>query len=110
MELSRIILKPYITEKTETLKTLSDKQVVSLVVDQKATKNHIKQAFIGMFKVTPEKINIVNHKPSKVRGGTLKPGFKKAKKIAYVILPKGKKIALSKDEIEEAKEQQKAKK
>lgn len=105
MELSRVILKPYITEKTESLKTLSEKQVISLVVDPRANKNHIKQAFIGMFNVKPEKINIVNHKPAKIRTGTLRPGTSKAKKIAYIILPKGTKIALSKEEVEEAKEQ-----
>ncbi len=104
MELSRTILKPYITEKTEGLKLSGEKQVVSFVVDPKANKNHIKQAFIAMFNIKPEKINIVNHKPAKTRTATLHPGITKAKKIAYVILPKGTRVAVSKEEAEEAQE------
>lgn len=104
MELTNIIIKPYLTEKTFTVREASEKKVYAFIVDKRANKNHIKNAFVAIYGVNPEKVNTIKRKSTKVRTGTAKPGFSKVKKIAYVTLPKGVDIAVEADEIEEAKD------
>ncbi len=61
----------------------------------------VETAFIKIYGVKPEKINIVNRKSQVVRTGTLHPGRSHHLKLAYVILPKGVNVAITKDEMEE---------
>lgn len=102
MEITRIIIKPYLTEKSYSIReSLSGKQVITFLVNPKANKHQIQNAFFSIYNVKPEKINVVNKKPKKVRTSTVHPGVTKQKKVAYIILPKGTRIAISKEEIEE---------
>lgn len=106
MDITSVIIKPYITEKTEQLRH-GEKQVVTFLVNPKSNKFTIAQAFNAIYNINPEHINIVIRKPASFKNGTRVPGFTKLKKIAYITLPKGTSIALTKDEQEEAIEQQK---
>lgn len=102
MELSQVIIKPYHTEKSFGLRKFKEKSTLTFLVDRRADKNLVKLAFISIYGTTPEKINIVNRKSQAIKTGTAKPGRSKQLKIAYIILPKGIEIAITKDEIEEA--------
>lgn len=102
MELNNIILKPRHTEKSYSIRKLQDPSCLVFVVDPRATKIQIKMAFKAIYNVTPEKINIINKKPKKLRITNKGVGYSKAMKLAYITLPKGMQIALTKDEIEEA--------
>lgn len=101
MDITRVIIQPLFTEKSEALKH-NEKQVITLIVDPKANKHEIKEAFAILYGVYPEKINTQLRKPARVRTGTLKPGYTKLTKVAYITLPKGKKVAQTSDEHEEA--------
>jgi large subunit ribosomal protein L23 len=94
MEFTRIILYPLHTEKTYTFNALEQKKY-AFVVDVKATKPAIAIAFESIYGIHPDKIATQIRKPAKVRTGTLKPGFSKKTKIAYITLPKGTDIAAS---------------
>ena len=106
MEISQVIIKPYHSEKSYTLRKFSEKSTLTFVVDKRATKKLIELAFIKIYNVKPEKINIVNRKSQEVRTGTLHPGRSKHLKIAYIVLPKGVNVAITKDEMEEASKAQ----
>lgn len=101
MEITRVIIKPYLTEKTHSIRDKSDKQVVTFLVDPKANKHQIENAFMAIYGIKPEKINTINKKPARMRTGTLRPGYSKLKKVAYIVLPKGTKIALTEEEAKE---------
>ncbi len=103
MQLYDIILRPYLTEKTIQVRTAHEKEVIAFVVNPKANKHEIKSAFISIYNVKPEKINVVKHKPVAIKTGTRVPGFSKLTKIAYVTLPVGVKIAVTQEEIDDAK-------
>lgn len=83
---------PYITEKTEMLKSNSKKgQIVVFKVHKNANKTLIKQAIYELYKVKALKVNIINQPYKKTRFRnvmTKKPGFKKA----IVLLEPGKEI------------------
>ncbi|AJQ45599.1 50S ribosomal protein L23 [Ureaplasma diversum] len=96
MEITRIIIRPHVTEKTYQLRE-SEKQVLSFVVDKKANKHQIKEAFIAIFGQKPEKISTVLRKPTVINKNRPNQGFTKAKKIAYVTMPKGVKVGQSED-------------
>lgn len=102
MEISQVIIKPYHSEKSYLLRKFSDKSTLTFIVDRRATKKLIELAFIKIYNVKPEKINIVNRKSQEVRTGTLHPGRSRHLKIAYIILPKGVNVAITKEEMEEA--------
>lgn len=106
MEISQVIIKPYHSEKSYLLKSSTEKSTLTFIVDRKATKKLIELAFIKIYNVKPEKINIVNRKSQQVRTGTLHPGRSKHLKIAYIILPKGVNVAITKDEMEQASKAQ----
>lgn len=93
MDLSRVIIKPYHTEKSYSLRDKNDIETLTFVVDMRANKYQIREAFVAVYGVQPEKINVVKKHPAKTRVATAKPGYTKAKKIAYVVLPKGVKVA-----------------
>lgn len=102
MELNNVIIKPHHTEKSYGLRKFQDPSCLCFIVNRKATKPLIKSAFMEIYNVAPEKINIVVRKPKKLRYTTKGPGYSKEIKFAYITLPKGVQIALTKDEIEEA--------
>ncbi len=84
-----VLLSPRITEKAA---LAADKNNVYVFeVMKTATKKSIATSVKETYKVTPEKVNVVNIKPRAVfiRG---KKGFKNGVKKAYVYLKKGDKI------------------
>lgn len=84
MELTSIILKPRLTEKTQNMKNFKNPRL-SFVVHREANKNQIGVAFKALFGVKPEAINTVNHKPSPARFmNKSRNNFHKAFKVAYV--------------------------
>jgi large subunit ribosomal protein L23 len=97
MEFTRIILYPLHTEKTYTFGALEQKKY-AFVVDVKATKPDIAIAFESIYGIHPIKVSTQIRKAAKVRTGTLKPGYSKKMKIAYVTLPTGTDIAASNKE------------
>ncbi len=102
MELSNVIIKPYHTEKSYFLRKFQENSCLAFLVNRHATKLDVKKAFKLIYDVEPVKINILNRKSQQFRQGTLKPGRTPALRIAYIFLPKGVQIAITKDEIEEA--------
>lgn len=92
MELTRVILHPYTTEKTYSIRNKSEHETLTFIVDKNANKYQIREAFIAIFGL----------KPLKIRTSTARPGYTKAKKIAYVVMPVGVKVAVSKEEVEAA--------
>lgn len=102
MEISQVIIKPYHSEKSYIIRKAFEKSTLTFIVDRRATKKMVETAFIKIYNVKPEKINIVNRKSQVVRTGTLHPGRSHHLKIAYIILPKGVNVAITKDEMEEA--------
>lgn len=99
MQLTNVIIRPYLTEKSYT-KRAEDKKKYAFVVNVKATKWDIAAAFESIFDIAPEAVTTMNRKPTATRTGTAHPGFTKAFKIAYVTLPKGTDISVSKEEFE----------
>ena len=93
MELTQVILSPYVTEKSHSL--VSDKKF-TLKVHTKATKNQIKQALKKFYKVDVIKINIIKiQSRNKVKRLGRKQFISKIKgyKKAIVVLKKGQKIS-----------------
>jgi large subunit ribosomal protein L23 len=82
MEIDKVLIMPYITEKTEMLNNKSKKgQIVVFKVHKKATKTMIKEAIYRLYNVKALKVNIINQPYKKTRFRniiTKKPGFKKA--------------------------------
>lgn len=107
MDLTNIIIKPYHTEKSYGLRKMQDPSCLVFVVNKKASKDLIKLAFKTIYDVMPTKVNIINKKPKKLRYTNSGYGYSKEIKLAYIILPKGVQIALTKDEMEEAANQNK---
>lgn len=102
--IQNIISKPVFTEKSEAFKYANKKKYYFLV-DINANKLQIKQAFISIYMIEPDSINVIRRKPVWTKTGTRHPGFTKAKKIAIITLPKGISLAMTDDEVkEEAKE------
>lgn len=92
-DLSRVLVKPRITEKSA---LLSDKCVYVFAIHPDATKYDVRDAVKELFKVTPRKIAIVNRPPraftSRARNRKgVHPGLKKA----YVYLKEGDRIDLA---------------
>lgn len=84
MELTSIILKPRLTEKTQNMRGLQNPKM-SFVVHRKANKNQIAVAFKALFGIKPESINTINRGPSPARFmNKTKHNFHKAFKIAFV--------------------------
>lgn len=102
MDLTRVILQPYNTEKSYSIRQ-SEKETLTFLVDKTANKHQIKEAFIAIFGQKPEKIHTINRKPVRTRTGTAKPGFTKAKKIAYVVMPLGVKVSITEEEAKASK-------
>lgn len=105
MELMQVIIKPYLTEKTYSVRNGSKKEVIALVVHPKANKYDIKKAFKAIYEVEVESVNTITKKPTLIRTGTRNPGLTKLTKIAYITLPEGVNLAVTNDEIQQAKEE-----
>lgn len=101
MELTKVIIRPYLTEKTYA-KRSADKKQYAFIVDIKADKKAIAMAFASIFNIEAESIKTMIRKPVATRTGTAHPGYTKAFKIAYITLPAGADIALSKADSEAA--------
>lgn len=99
MQLTNVIIRPYLTEKSYT-KRAEDKKKYAFIVNIKATKYDIAMAFEAIFDIVPESVTTMVRKSVATRTGTAHPGYTKAFKIAYVSLPKGKDISVSKEEFE----------
>ncbi|MGL4617337.1 MAG: 50S ribosomal protein L23 [Mycoplasmoidaceae bacterium] len=100
MNLSEVIIKPYNTEKTYLMNSF-DKKKYCFIVNKKATKKLIQEAFQAIYGIKCEKVNIVNKIEKKTKTGTRKPGFKKAKKIAIITLLPGTEIVFDEEEKKE---------
>lgn len=100
MDLVNVIVRPLFSEKSYQLKSEEIKKYV-FEVNKNANKYEIALAFQMIYGIAPEKINIVNRKPTPTRTGTRKPGMTKFKKIAYITLPKGVDIAFEEEETKE---------
>lgn len=89
---STIIIRPRITEKAAALSETGN--VYTFEVSKSATKTTIKRAIKEIYKVTPQRVNIVKLKPKviMVKG---KMGNTKAVIKAYVYLNKGDKIEIA---------------
>ena len=104
MELTNVIIRPYLTEKSYKAKTFEQKKY-AFIVNKKANKTNIALAFESIFNIQPVKVTTMVRKAVLTRTGTLHKGYTKVFKIAYVTLPKGKDIAISQ---KDAKAQNKA--
>ncbi|BAC44801.1 50S ribosomal protein L23 [Malacoplasma penetrans] len=88
MDLLSVIIKPLHSEKSYSLRNEDIKKYV-FEVNRNANKYEISLAFQLIYGIVPNKVNVVNRKPTPTRTGTRNPGMTKAKKIAYITLPHG---------------------
>lgn len=84
-----IIISPMVTEKTH--KQQADYNKYSFKVHKDANKNDVKEALTYIYKVNPEKINIIN---VVFKGRTQRKLVRKAYKKAVVTLSKKEKIEI----------------
>lgn len=87
--LSRVLVAPHITEKTE--RSGANENSVTFWVLPSATKDEIKAAVEHFFKVTVAKVSTVTKRGGEVRFGA-RIGRRKDKKKAYVKLAAGSEI------------------
>ncbi len=92
IDVTRIIVKPRITEKAA---LLSDKNVYTFEIKKGANKHEVRDAIKALYNVTPVRVHIVNKEPrhfmSRSRGrDMMEHGLRKA----YVYLKKGDRIEL----------------
>ncbi len=102
MAKKNILIKPYITEKTELLQEMGQHRKVktkfnryTFIVDKKANKIEIKKAVEDMYQVTVLSVNTVvmpaRAKSRMTRSGAIR-GRVSAYKKAYVTIPDGEEI------------------
>lgn len=97
MDLLSVIVKPLHSEKSYSLRSEDIKKYV-FEVNRNANKYEISMAFQLIYGIVPEKINVVNRKSVPTRTGTRNPGMTKAKKIAYITLPRGMDIQMEEEQ------------
>lgn len=85
---TKTLLAPVVTEKTA---YLSDRNVITFKVAQKANRVAVRQAFRELYKVTPLSVNIINVRGKQVRFGRLS-GRRQDYKKALITLPKGTRV------------------
>lgn len=84
MEITSIIIKPKITEKTQAAKTFFNPKM-AFYVNSKSNKNQISEAFRVLFGVKPSCVNVINVKPSPTRvTSRSRKNYTKSFKIAYI--------------------------
>ena len=87
MEIYDVLIKPILSEKNELMR---EKNIYAFKVDKRANKKQIKEAIYKLYKVNPQKVNILNKKP-KPKGYRAQVGYKSSYKKAYIYLsPKDK--------------------
>lgn len=86
----RVLVKPYVTEKTATL-TASGKYV--FVVRKSATKLEVKEAVRELYGTIPQTVRIINRAGKEVRFGA-RIGTRKDWKKAIVTMPEGKTLPI----------------
>ena len=86
--LTNILIRPHVTEKA-TLQ--AESSVYVFEIHPKATKSHVRKAFIEKYKIAPTKITTVTIPPKQVIVRN-KRGIKSGYKKAYVYLKPGTKI------------------
>ena len=91
MTAERIIIRPYITEKTTYLREKFNKY--TFVVSKDADKISIEKAIKSMFSVVPIKVNIVNVR-GKLKRQRYKYGYTSSFKKCILTLKKGEKISI----------------
>jgi large subunit ribosomal protein L23 len=92
-DLSRVIVRPRITEKAS-MKVAENVYVFDVAA--RATKPQIKAAFVAHYKVTPISVRVVNTKGKETRNmRTGRVGFTSASRKAYIILKKGDTISIT---------------
>lgn len=106
MDITRVLIKPLLTEKTYAMNSNKVKQYAFLV-NPKANKHEIVNAFAALYEFKPLKVNTQLRKPSKTRTMSYFPGFVKLQKIAYITLPPGKDISVSSQEAESKQNKEK---
>ena len=85
---NKTILRPYITERSS---LASERGVYSFEVSGRATKAHVKEAIMELYKIKVVKVRMVNL-PGKARFRGGKPGRSTGIRKAYVQVPEGTKI------------------
>lgn len=81
MELTRVILHPYTTEKTYSIRNKSEHETLTFIVDKNANKYQIREAFIAIFGLKPLKIRTTNRRPAKFVLQQLDQDIQKQKKL-----------------------------
>ena len=99
MDITRVLIKPILTEKTYAMNSNEVKQYAFLV-NPKASKHEIANAFAALYEFKPLKVNTQIRKPAKTRTMSYHPGFTKLQKIAYITLPPGKDISVGSESVE----------
>lgn len=97
MDITRVLIKPLLTEKTYAMNSNEVKQYAFLV-NPKASKHEIANAFAALYEFKPLKVNTQIRKPAKTRTMSYHPGFTKLQKIAYITLPPGKDISVGSEQ------------
>jgi large subunit ribosomal protein L23 len=100
MDITRVLIKPLLTEKTYAMNSNEVKQYAFLV-NPKASKHEIANAFAALYEFKPLKVNTQIRKPAKTRTMSYHPGFTKLEKIAYITLPPGKDISIGSEPVEQ---------
>ncbi|AHB99378.1 50S ribosomal protein L23 [Mycoplasmoides gallisepticum S6] len=108
MQITDVLIKPILTEKTYGI-MMSEPRKYTFLVNAKANKNYIKQAFKAIYGVTPIAVNTKIKKPARVRTGTQNPGYSRLEKIAIITVPFGAEVAIT-GEKPEPKEESSSKK
>jgi large subunit ribosomal protein L23 len=98
MEFTRIILKPYNTEKSYAAQANGK---YAFLVLPNATKLDIAIAFQTIYGHKPVKVTTQIRKPVSIRTGTAHPGYSKLIKIAYVTVPAGVTLSAQQDNTKE---------
>ena len=99
MDITRVLIKPLLTEKTYAMNSNEVKQYAFLV-NPKASKHEIANAFAALYEFKPLKVNTQIRKPGKTRTMSYHPGFTKLQKIAYITLPPGKDLSVGSEPVE----------
>lgn len=88
-DFSWVLIAPHVTEKAA---VQSGDGVYTFLIHADANKVQVKKAIQLYYKVSPEKVRVINMKPAQILGRNRQGGTKKAYKKAMVYLKKGDKI------------------
>ncbi|MDC4163267.1 50S ribosomal protein L23 [Mycoplasma bradburyae] len=94
MQITDVLIKPVLTEKSYGI-MMSEPKKYTFLVNPKANKNYIKQAFKAIYGVTPTAVNTKIKKPARIRTGSQNPGYSRLEKIAIITVPYGVEVAIT---------------